>query len=78
MNNSTCVEHQISIKEHTHPRILHFDTDLFTIGVDDHYSYCICNNSDLFVTYLIPTKNIFVKGINGNFRSEEDELLGRE
>ena len=55
-----------SCKRTYKPRILHFDTYSFTIGVDDHYSYCICNNSDLFITYIIPTKYIFVKGINGN------------
>ena len=48
------------------PRILHFDTDSFTISVDDHCSYCICNNSDLFITDIIQTTNTFVKGINGD------------
>ena len=53
-----------SYKRTYKPRIFHIDTDSFTIGVDDHCSYYIYNNSDLFITYIIPMKDTFVKGIH--------------
>ena len=42
-----------SYKRTYKPRIFHIDTDSFTIGVDDHCSYCICKNFDLFITDII-------------------------
>ena len=67
-----------SYKRTYKPRIFHIDTDSFTIGVDDHCSYCICKNSDLFITDIISMEDIVVKGINGNLPTRGGVLLDGE
>ena len=45
-----------------------FDTDSYTIGVDNHTSKCIINMITHFISALTPTPNTVLRGAGGNLK----------
>lgn len=43
-----------------------YESDSFTIGIDNHASKCIPNDIKYFITPLTPTPNAYLKGTGGN------------
>jgi hypothetical protein len=52
---------------------LHFYSDLFIIGIDNHASRSISNNIDHFITALRSPKNAFIQGVGGELLTVKGE-----
>ena len=45
-----------------------YDSDSFKIGVDNHASKTISNNSIQFISYITPTPKTILRGAEGNLK----------
>jgi hypothetical protein len=52
---------------------IHFDSDSFIIGIDNHASRSISNNIDHFTTALRSPKNAFIQGVGGELLTVKGE-----
>jgi hypothetical protein len=52
---------------------IHFDSDSFIIGIDNHASRSISNNIDHFTTALRSPKNAFIQGVGGELLKVKGE-----
>jgi hypothetical protein len=52
---------------------VHFDSDSFIIGIDNHASRSISNNIDHFTTALRSPKNAFIQGVGGELLTVKGE-----
>jgi hypothetical protein len=52
---------------------LHFDSDSFIIGVDNHASRSISNNIDHFITALRSPETAFIQGVGGELLTVKGE-----
>ena len=67
--NSDSATHVCSSTSTTHAnKTVKFDTNSYTIGVDNHASKCISNTISHFISALTPTPNTVLRGAGGNLK----------